>query len=331
MIKIVIDKDIPFLEGLFDPFARVVRIAGKDIGADAVKDADALIVRTRTKCNAALLEHSTIKLIATATIGTDHIDTDWCRSRGIEVCNAPGCNARAVLQWVAAVLVHLLRRRKSRPEQTTLGIIGVGHVGSLVLEYAEMWGFKTLCCDPPREEREHLGFMSARDVFMRSDIVTLHVPLDATTYHLVDKDMLSSAHKPFIINASRGETVDTEAILASGAEFALDVWEGEPNIDLRALARAEVATPHIAGYSLQGKANASAAVVQAIARYFGLPLTEWYPSQAERSKPSPITWEQLCSRIGSYCDIDAESRRLKEHPHLFEKIRNEYDYRQEFF
>lgn len=331
MIKIVIDKDIPFLEGLFDTCARTAYVSGRDITPDTVKDAQALVVRTRTRCNASLLADSDVRLIATATIGTDHIDSDWCRSRGIEVCNAAGCNARGVLQWVAAVLVHVMRTQGRKPHDTTLGIIGVGHVGSLVREYAARWGFRTVCCDPPREEREHCGFISAREVFAQADIVTLHVPLDASTHHMVDADMLSCGRKPFIINASRGEVLDTSALLSSGVRFALDVWEHEPHIDPEALARAEIATPHIAGYSLQGKANASAAAVHAVARHFGLPFGEWYPEGITRTTPVGITWDELCRQMPARYDILAESLRLKAAPHSFEQMRNGYDYRPEFF
>lgn len=330
MTKIVIDKDIPFLKGLFEPYAETCYVAGSGITPDTVRDAQGLIVRTRTRCGRELLENSDVRMVATATIGTDHIDTAWCRSRGIEVRNAAGCNARGVLHWVAAVLVHAMTARGMKPQQTTLGIIGVGHVGSLVREYAVRWGFRTVCCDPPREEREHCGFVSAQEVFRQADIVTLHVPLDDSTRHMVGAGLIGS-RTPFIINASRGEVTDTAALLASGADFALDVWENEPHIDLRALARAEIATPHIAGYSLQGKANASAAVVQAAAGYFGFPLKEWYPEGIERTVPLPITWEELCMRMPLHYDIAAETLRLKRNPQAFEQMRNGYEYRTEFF
>ena len=319
-MKIVIDRDIPFLKGVFEPFARTEYLGGSEISRREVCDADALIVRTRTRCNAELLGGSSVRFIATATIGTDHIDLDYCRRSGICVANAAGCNARGVLQWVGAVLVHLLRQRDMQPAELTLGIVGVGHVGGLVAEYAERWGFRTVCCDPPREEREHLGFRSLEEVF------------DAVTRHMIDRRLFANVDcRPFVINASRGEVVDTEALLASGAEFAADVWEHEPDIDRRMLQRAFLATPHIAGYSLQGKANAAAMAVAAVAEFFALPLAGWYPEGVAHSVPRPIGWDELCATIGGRYDIAAESARLKSHPEDFERLRNGYAYREEYF
>lgn len=331
MIKIVIDKDIPFLDGILEPYAEVVALDGRLISPAETKDADVLVVRTRTRCDSTLLDTSSVRTIITATIGTDHIDTLWCASRGIEVFNAAGCNARGVLQWVAAVLNHYVTTRNMTPDGLTLGVVGAGNVGSLVLEYARQWGFKVVCCDPPREEREHCGFLPLDELFAQSDIVTLHVPLNAETHHLVDGKLLAAATPRFIINSSRGEVVDTEALLASSAEFALDVWENEPQLDLRAAARAVIATPHIAGYSLQGKANASARVVEVLAQRHGLPLEGWYPSGVHRTVPRPVGWQELSSTIGRYFPIEAESKQLKSHPELFEPMRNNYRYREEYF
>ena len=156
-MKIIADSAIPFLRGVLEPFAEVEYLPGTAISAAAVHDADALVIRTRTRCDEKLLAGSHIKLIATATIGFDHIDTAWCAAHGIEVTTAAGCNARGVLQWVGAALVHLSRTQGWQPAERTLGIVGVGHVGSLVKAYAEGWGFRVVCCDPPREEREQVS------------------------------------------------------------------------------------------------------------------------------------------------------------------------------
>lgn len=278
-MKIIADCAIPFLEDVLTPFAEVVRIAGKAITAADVRDADALIVRTRTRCDARLLAGSRVRMIATATIGFDHIDLGWCAAHGIRVTTAAGCNARGVLQWIGAALVHLARVQGWQPDGRTLGIVGVGHVGSLVKEYAEAWGFRVLCCDPPREEREHLGFLPLEEVAAQADLLTFHTPLDETTRHLADERLLGMLRpNAVVINTSRGEVVDGEALVRSGHPCALDVWEHEPAIDRTLLDRALIATPHIAGYSEQGKANATAMSVDALARHFGLPLTGWYLS-----------------------------------------------------
>lgn len=331
-MKIAADKAIPFLDGVFDRFAETVRIEGAKISPADVRDADALIVRTRTKCDAALLEGSAVKFIATATIGFDHIDLEYCRAHGIGISTAAGCNARGVLQWIAATLAALSERFGFAPHERTLGIVGVGNVGRLVKEYAESWGFRVVCCDPPREEREHLGFMPLDEVLRRADILTLHVPLDAGTFHLINARRLASMRKgAIVVNASRGEVIDTEALLDSGLDCAIDVWEREPDIDRRLLRKALIATPHIAGYSLQGKANATAMAVEAVARHFGLPLTNWYPAGVERTVPRPVAWHELCGSIHGMYDIAGDTESLRRNPDGFESLRNNYRYREEYF
>lgn len=332
-MKIVIDSGIPFIRGVFEPFAEVVYAEGRVICREQVLDADAIVVRTRTKCDKELLEGSKVRLVVTATIGTDHIDLEYCHSHGIVVENAAGCNARGVLQWVSAVLAHISERRDVAPSEVTLGIVGVGNVGSLVVEYATAWGFKTICCDPPREEREHLGFVTIEELFAKADVVTLHTPLAPDTFHLVGERLLKSwqGTDKILINASRGEVVDTAALLHSGVECAIDVWEWEPNISPKLLEKAFISTPHIAGYSLQGKANATAMAVAAVARNLGLPLEGWYPDQVSPSRPSPISWRELSTTITERYDILAESAMLKQHPEDFESLRNGYAYREEYF
>lgn len=331
-LKIVADEAIPFLDGVLDPWARVIRRPGREIGPRDAADADALIVRTRTRCDEELLRSSSVRLVATATIGFDHIDLDWCRRRGIRVATAAGCNARGVLQWVAGVLVRLSRRQGWRPCERTLGIVGVGHVGSLVKHYAESWGFRVLCCDPPREERERLGFLPLDEVARRSDLITFHTPLDDSTRHLCNERLLDLLPPgAAVINSSRGEVVSGEALLRSGHPYALDVWEHEPRLDAALLAGAEVATSHIAGYSLQGKATATAMAVQAVADCFSLPLSGWYPSAAAPSRPREIGWEELCRTIDAHFDCRHETERLKSAPEAFESIRDRYAYREEYF
>ncbi len=331
-MKIVIDRAIPFLRGVLEPWTATVYLSGDAIGPEDVRDADALIIRTRTRCDERLLGGSRVRFIATATIGFDHIDTSWCAAHGIEVTTAVGCNARGVLQWVAAALVRLSRRQGWHPADKTLGVIGVGHVGSLVAAYAAAWGFRVLCCDPPREAREHVGFLPLNEVARQADLLTFHTPLDPSTRHMVDDRLLRLLRpEAVVINSSRGEVVDTAALLASGHPCVLDVWEHEPQIDRRLLDRTLLATPHIAGYSEQGKANATAMSVAAVARHFGWPLAGWYPPEVRPSTPRPISWQELCDTIGGHFDIEAQSRQLKAHPETFEAMRNDYPYRKEYF
>jgi erythronate-4-phosphate dehydrogenase len=341
-MKIIVDRDIPFLKGVLEPFAEVVYIAGEAIGPRDVSDADALVVRTRTRCDARLLEGSRVRFIGTATIGFDHIDREWCAAHGIRVATAAGSNKRGVLQWVSAALAWLTsERRIGSPSQLTLGVVGVGNVGSLVKEYASRWGFRVMCSDPPREKAEGLGraegFYPLGELARECDIITLHVPLTASgpdaTRHLVDAGFLA-ATKPeaVILNSSRGLIIDPEALRgACNRGFIIDTWNDEPNIDRTVLQRTLLATPHIAGYSVQGKATATSMIVNALAREFGLPLDDWYPEGAPRSTPRAIGWEEMCRRMPAYFDIAARSRALNAAPEGFEQMRNDYKYRQEFF
>ncbi len=331
-MKVVIDRAIPFIEGVLESFAEVCYIDGNAFTREEVADADALVIRTRTRCDKTLLEGSRVQFIATATIGFDHIDLNYCRNHNIAVATSAGCNARGVLQWVAAALAMLAKHENFTPHERTLGIVGVGNVGTLVKEYAEAWGFHTICSDPPRQQRENLDFVSLEEVLQKADIVTLHTPLDSTTHHLINSENIALLHSgATLINASRGECVATEATQRNDLTYITDVWENEPNIDSRYLAKSLVATPHIAGYTAQGKANATAMAVQALARHFNLPLVNWRPVEIEIVTPKLISWEEMCATIDRYCDLDTESDTLKNAPEQFELSRNNYHYRKEYF
>ncbi|MBO7198804.1 MAG: 4-phosphoerythronate dehydrogenase [Alistipes sp.] len=331
-MKVIIDNAIPFIHGIVEPWAEVVYCSGSDINREVVRDADALIVRTRTQCNKELLEGSTVQFIATATIGRDHIDEAYCKGAGIEVASAAGCNARGVLQWVAAALKQIVIKDGKRPEDYTLGVVGVGNVGSLVVEYARHWGFNVLMCDPPRHEREGGDFLLLDTIAQQTDIITFHTPLDATTHHMLNDRLLATMHpNAVIINASRGGVVDNIAVANSSHRYAFDVWEGEPNINPIVLNNAMLATPHIAGYSRQGKANATSMVINALSHHFSLPLTNWYPADSHPTTPRLISWNELCETIDSYCSIKEETEVLKSSLEAFESLRNNYNYREEYF
>ncbi|MBR4995678.1 MAG: 4-phosphoerythronate dehydrogenase [Alistipes sp.] len=331
-MKAVIDSAIPYVSGVLEPYAEVVYCEGSSFSPAEVADADVLIIRTRTRCDEHLLRGSKVRLIATATIGFDHIDLDYCAANGIEVVTAAGCNAAGVLQWVSATLALLSKQQGWHPSERRLGIVGVGNVGSLVEHYARRWGFDVVLCDPPRKEREGGDFISLEELLPQCDIVTLHTPLDATTLHLIDAERISLLKSgATLINASRGEVASTEALLSTDATLCLDVWEGEPNINLSLLDKALITTPHIAGYSAQGKANAAVAVVRATARHFGLPLEQWYPSEVQPVERRDIGWDEMCQSIVSHCDLVRESADLKSLYSDFESLRNNYTYREEYF
>ena len=358
-MKIVCDNKIPFLRGALEPYADVVYLPGKETTAEVVKDADALITRTRTICNEGLLAGSSVKVIATATIGFDHIDTAWCEANGIIWRNAPGCNSWSVKQYITALLVTLARNRGLRLSDLTLGVVGVGNVGSKVAEAASILGMKVLLNDPPRERAEcHSGeadgrrknpFVSLDYLVAHSDIITLHVPLQKdgpdATWHLFDEARLATLRpSQILVNSSRGPVVDNKALKAALADgriagACLDVWEGEPDLDPELVRLLDLTTPHIAGYSADGKANGTTAAVRTIASVLGLPLTEWKatgipnPPQTLDFKidaAGKTLQEVLTEAVLHTYDISADSDALRADLSAFEKLRGDYAVRREF-
>ncbi len=342
-MKIVADKHIPFLEGVFEPYAEVVYIDGRAINHDDIVDADALIIRTRTICNAGLLDGTKVRMIATATIGMDHIDLDYCREHGIEVHNAEGCNAGGVLQYVFSALYGVAARKGIKLDDATIGIVGVGHVGKKVEEMARYLGFKVLLCDPPRAAAEGGdGFCSLEFLLANSQVVTMHVPLDETTRGMADEDffMLMPPGSIFI-NAARGEVLDDEALIQAIPKLGavvIDTWNHEPDVNRNLLEMVDIATPHIAGYSYQGKQNATASAVQSVARYFGIEqLYDYYP-EADIPDHDPIrldlggkTHGERAAVFQYNYPIFTDDFRFRMEPENFERLRSEYQYRREIY
>ncbi len=342
-IKIVADNAVPFLEGVFEPYAEVSYLPGDKICRDDLKDADALIIRTRTKCNSALLDGTSVKFIATATIGTDHIDFPYCDAHGITVRNAPGCNAGGVMEYVFSALYGLASRRAISLEGNTIGIIGVGHVGSLIERMGLALGFKILKCDPPRAAAEGMfGFCDLDYLLQNSQIVTMHTPLDDTTRGMADKhffDMMQPG--AFFINASRGEVVCEDALKAAIPKLGpviIDTWNHEPNIDRELMDMAAIATPHIAGYSYQGKQNGTAAAVRAVAHYFGFtdlyeffPATEYAENEAVKLDLKGLNQGEIAAVLQYNYPIFTDDFMLRLDPSNFDKLRSEYRYRREVY
>ena len=342
-MKIVADRYIPFLEGVFEPYAEIVYIDGGAISREDIMDADALIIRTRTICNEELLGGSKVRMIATATIGTDHIDLEYCREAGIEVHNSEGCNAGGVMQYVFSALYGVAARKSIKLEDAVLGIIGVGHVGSKVKEMAEYLGFKVLCCDPPRAEKEgDEGFCSLEYLLTNSNVVTMHVPLDETTRNMADEDFFTLMPPGCIfINAARGEVMNEQALMAAIPKLGavvIDTWNHEPHINLDLLDKVDVATPHIAGYSYQGKQNGTAFAVQAVARHFGIePLYEFFPKE-DIPDHDPLlldlkgkTQGEIAAVFQYNYPIFTDDFRFRMEPYKFEKLRTGYQYRREIY
>jgi erythronate-4-phosphate dehydrogenase len=348
-MKIIIDDKIPFIKGILENYAEVDYIPGAKIKHQLVKDSDALIVRTRTECNKELLEGTNIKFIATATIGYDHIDTRWCEANGIEWTNAAGCNSTSVQQYISSVLAYLSKKYDFKFEDKTLGVVGVGNVGKKIVRLAETLGMRVILNDPPlARQRGPCGYISLDGLIHEADIITLHVPLyikgEDRTMHLIDETKIKKFNPgTILINSSRGEVVDNSALkkalkksILKGA--VLDVWETEPNIDLDLVRMLDIATPHIAGYSADGKANGTAMSVRAISKFFNLGIDHWFPENI----PSPLSplitidasdkslQQVICEAIEKTYEVRFDDERLKKSPQEFETQRGDYPVRREF-
>ena len=344
-MKFTVDDAIPYLRGVLEPFGTVEYLPGKNITRQDLLETDAMIIRTRTKCDNSLLAGTPVKFIASATIGTDHVDLEAMKRLGIHFVNAPGCNAMSVAQYFASVVINEARRTKSDLAEKTLGIIGVGHVGTKVESVARALGMNVLRNDPPRQKAEGAHqFVPLETVLQEADYITLHVPLDQAseyrTYHLADEDFFNRLQKkPFFINASRGEVVDPNALKAalithriSGA--ALDVWENEPEIDPALLNMVRYATPHIAGYSADGKANGTTMSIRALAEFYGIDDLKNFtvknvpvPGETDLILPQE---DAVGTAVLSTYDVLLDDRILRESPETFEKQRSRYPLRREF-
>ena len=332
-MKIVVDDKIPYIRETICQLAdEVVFLSGAAITADDVRDADVLVVRTRTRCNQQLLEGSKVQLVVTATIGYDHIDTEWLESAGIRWTNCPGCNSGSVAQYIECSLLLLEQKKGLSLRQSTIGIVGCGHVGSKVKAVAERLGMRVLVCDPPLGNPE---FVSLDEIERNSDVITFHVPLtkegDYATWHLADDDFFHRLSRvPYIINTSRGEVVDNKALLLAIEEgrvrdAIIDVWENEPHPDATLLDKVFIGTPHIAGYSADGKTNADNMVIDAICQQFGLSHPGLIAPPA-----LPKDFHYTGNPLELYNPMD-DSQKLKAEPSHFEQLRNNYPLRREKF
>ena len=348
-MKIVADDKIPFLKGVLEPYAEVVYLPGNKISRKDILDADSLLIRTRTKCTESLLKDTGVRFIGTATIGFDHIDTQFCEKNKIMWTNAPGCNSVSVQQYMAAAMLKLASEFRFNLAGKKLGIIGVGNVGSRVEKLAKLLGMNVLLNDPPRARKEDdKNFVSLGEILYNSDIVTLHVPLNIvgedSTYHLFDDKTFKKMKKgTWFINTSRGEVVMTQCLkkaLDSGkfGGAILDVWEHEPDIDIDLMAKTFLSTPHIAGYSTDGKAKGTSIIVNALCHQFNLPLKEWFPQNIPEPEIPEIHIDGkgktdeavILEAVLHTYNIDEDNISLRFSPSDFEKQRGDYRVRREF-
>lgn len=345
-MKIIADNTVPYLKGIAEPIAEVKYLNSKEFTPGNIHDADALIVRSIDKCTRELLEGSRVKLITTATIGFDHIDTKYCDEAGITWKNAPGCNAVSVAQYVLASLITVALRRKESLQGKTIGIVGVGHVGKELEKLCTAYGLHVLRNDPPRAETEgSKGFVSLDTIAQESDIISFHTPLTKEgrfmTRHLANEDFFGKTRKkPWFVNASRGAVHDTGALLAalkSGqiSEAIIDCWENEPAIDRELLDRVSIATPHIAGFSADGKANGTRTCLKNIERFFNVKIEKL----GEVIPPAPtdpvIDLDGVADQRIEYAVLRsfnplAIDQILRETPDKFEWFRANYQHPREF-
>ena len=330
-MKIVVDDKIPYIRETICQLAdETVFLSGAAITADDVRDADVLVVRTRTRCNQQLLEGSKVQLVVTATIGYDHIDTQWLQEAGIRWTNCPGCNSGSVAQYVECALLLLEQQKGLSLHESTIGIVGCGHVGSKVKAVAERLGMQVLVCDPLLDNP---SFVSLDEIERRCDVITFHVPLTRegqyATWHMADEDFFHRLSRvPYIINTSRGEVVDNQALLQAlqdgrVRDAIIDVWEHEPHPDAALLDKVFIGTPHIAGYSADGKTNADNMVIDAICQHFGLPHPGIIALPA-----LPSDFKYTGSPLDLYNPM-IDSQKLKADASQFEQLRNNYPLRRE--
>lgn len=346
-MKVVVDDKIPFIREAICKIADEVEfLPGNTIGPDNVRFADALIIRTRTICNRDLLENSRVKFIATATIGFDHIDTEYLAKRGIAWANCPGCNAESVAQYIHSCLLILKREKHYKLKETCIGIVGAGHVGSAVARTCRSLDMHVLLYDPPRQEEEqslpaHLRtpFAEMADLLEQCNIISFHTPLTRTgkhpTLHMGSCQLFKSAKKsPLVINTSRGAVINNMELVRALDEgyirdVIIDTWENEPHINAKLLEKAYIATPHIAGYSADGKANATRMALEALCRFFNIQTSIHIlpPSLPDDFKPVDDK-DELALQL--YNPLN-DSKRLKQFPEAFESLRGNYPLRRESY
>jgi len=349
-VKILVDENMPYARELFSRLGEVKPVAGRPIPVDELADAQALMVRSVTRVNASLLSGTAVKFVGTATAGTDHVDQAWLHEAGIGFSAAPGCNAIAVVEYVFSALLMLAERDGFTLKDRTVGIVGVGNVGSRLQARLEAWGVRTLLCDPPRAERGDAGDFRPLEALVReADILTFHTPLfkegPYKTLHLADNALIS-ALKPgaILINACRGAVVDNAALLTrleAGQDLSvvLDVWEPEPDLNVELLKRVDIGTPHIAGYTLEGKARGTTQVFEAFSAFIGhrqqvaldtlLPAPEFGRITLHGPLDQP-TLKRVAHLVYDVRRDDAPLRKVAGIPGEFDKLRKNYLERREW-
>lgn len=346
-MKILADAHIPYLKGVAEQFGEVEYLPGNQFTREVIRKKDALIVRTVTHFGEEILSGTEVKLICSATIGFDHIDTAWCDAHGVAWRTAPGCNAASVEQYVTASLLYLAKKHQFDLKEKTIGIVGVGNVGRKVDAACKKLGMRVLLNDPPREEQEGSALFTDMETIQReADIITFHTPLTKTgkhkTLHLADDHFLASVEKkPFIINAARGDVTDNQALKKAILDgnisgVVIDCWENEPEIDRELLLLADIATPHIAGYSADGKWTATKMSLENLNNFFKLGVEDMHyqeipsPSEPIIDLQGIAPEHQLRHTVWHTYNPMADTTALKSSPGKFYWFRSHYPLRREY-
>ena len=350
-MKIIIDENIGYAEEAFSPFGNVILKNGREITNSLVKNADALITRSITQINSNLLSGSSVKFVGTATIGIDHVDIDYLKGEGIGFANAAGCNSQAVAEYVFGALTYISRTKKIPLLDKTIGVIGAGNIGSKIVKMSKALRIKVLVNDPPLQRKTKENIYCSLEEALTADIITLHVPITYSgidkTFHLIDKEQLNQIkNNAIFLNCSRGPVVNNKAMLKILDKKSLttifDVWEEEPEISTVLLSKVDIGTPHIAGYSFEGKVNGTKMIYNAFCKFFNLePSWNINLPEVEDNKiiiSSVDSIEKVLYQIFSIVyPINEDSNLLKKMNDLpkemrgkyFDRLRKEYRLRRE--
>ncbi|MCU0344235.1 MAG: 4-phosphoerythronate dehydrogenase [Ignavibacterium sp.] len=352
MINVIVDENIAFSDKVFNQFGNVKLLPGGEISNSALKNTDVLIVRSITNVNQDLLKNTNVKFVGTATIGTDHIDLDYLNHKNIFFADAKGCNAYSVAEYVVASLLNLAVKFDFSLKGKSVGIVGVGNVGSKVAAFTEALGMNVLLNDPPLQRSGDKRNFVEIDEILNCDVISLHTPLNLSgldkTYHLFNiKNLSRLKDGTILINTSRGAVINNKDLLDvisnKRLKVVLDVWENEPNINIDLLKETIIGTPHIAGYSYEGKVNGTKMIYESLCKFLGMNKTfsfELLPapnSQLSFNKSNKIETglDKLVSSIYSINDDDERMRKIiklneADRINYFDLMRKSYPERREF-
>ena len=352
MINILFDENIPFAEEAFSGLGKVQLKQGRDITNSDLQSIDVLIVRSVTRVNEILLKGTPVKFVGTATIGTDHLDIEYLRMHNIKFESAPGCNSFAVVEYIFTALVKLAAEYKISLSEKSIGIIGYGNIGSKIAKIADSFGIKTLINDPPLQRATNNNFFVSYEDAIKSDIITFHVPLnlsgvDKTFHMLSDENLKNFGSDKIILNSSRGSVIannDLKNIIKQNKNLTvLDVWENEPRIDIDLLQIVKFGSPHIAGYSLEGKVNGTMIVYDKLCNHLNinpdwkplLPTVENSELSFEQTNNIEESFNKLFSKIYRLEKDDTNFRKIialeeKDRGKYFDQLRKNYPVRREF-